>query len=144
MTAAASDSTLPGKSHGPLLAGTNAKGQPRVSDCRAMATGPTGKVWAAVTEDQRDGGPQLYLVSYTPGAKAVRNHGKVAIANPDYTPFTDAKGQPLPWHHTVRKEKDGTLTPWQPMGVCEARDGNVYVLTIAPLTLIKYRAEQVR
>jgi sugar lactone lactonase YvrE len=140
----AEGSTLPGKSHGPLLAGNNAKGQPRVSDCRAMATGPAGKVWAAVTEHQREGGPQLYLVSYAPGDKAVRNHGKVAIANPDYTPFTDAKGKPLPWHHTVRKEKDGTLTPWQPMGVCEARDGNVYVLTIAPLTLIKYRPEQVR
>jgi hypothetical protein len=44
----------------------------------------------------------------------------------------------------MRKEKDGTLTPTTPMGVCEAPDGNVYVLTIAPFTLFKYRPEQVK
>jgi len=135
----ATGSVLPGKSHGPLLAGKNAKGDPRVTDCRAMCVGPKGRVWAAVTEGQ-----QLYLVSHTPGQKEVRNHGKVGVANPDFTPFVDAKGKPLPWHHGMRKEKDGTLTPSSPMGVCEARDGNVYVLTIGPFTLIKYRPEQVK
>jgi sugar lactone lactonase YvrE len=142
MTAAGS--ALPGKSHGPLLAGTTAKGKPRATDCRAMATGPGGKVWAAVTEQGVPGGAQLYLVSYTPGEKAPRNHGKVGVANPGDLKFTDDKGKPLPWHHAMRKEKDGTLTPTTPMGVCEARDGNVYVLTIAPFTLIKYRPEQVK
>ena len=141
MTAAGS--TLPGKRHGPLLAGPGVKGKDRISDCRAMATGPKGKVWAAVTEHGIPE-PQLYLVSYTPGDKAPRNHGKVGVANPNYTPFTDAKGKPLPWHHTMRKEKDGTLTPWQPMGVCEGRDGHVYVLTIAPFTLLKYTPDQVK
>ncbi len=137
-------SVLPGTTHGPLLAGKNAKGNPRRTDCRAMCVGPTGKVWAAVTQHDIPVGSQLYLVSYTAGDKAVRNHGKVAIANPDYTPFVDDKGKPLPWHHGVRKEKDGTLTPLTPMGVCEARDGNVYVLTIGPFTLIKYAREQVK
>ncbi|MCI0681606.1 MAG: SMP-30/gluconolactonase/LRE family protein [Gemmataceae bacterium] len=139
----AAGSVLPGKSHGPLLAGKNAKGNPRITDCRAMCVGPTGKVWAAVTEH---GIPQtqLYLVSYTPGHQGVRNHGKVGVANPDFTPFVDAKGKPLPWHHGMRKEKDGTMTPTTPMGVCEARDGNVYVLTIGPFTLIKYRPDQVK
>lgn len=135
----ATGSVLPGKSHGPLLAGKTAKGTPRTTDCRAMCVGPTGRVWAAVTEGQ-----QLYLVSHTPGHKEVRNHGKVGVANPDFTPFVDAKGKPLPWHHGMRKEKDGTLTPTTPMGVCEARDGNVYVLSIGPFTLIKYRPEQVK
>ena len=139
----ATGSVLPGKSHGPLLAGKNAKGNPRITDCRAMFVGPSGKVWAAVTEH---GIPatQLYLLSYTPGQKEVRNHGKVGVANPNDLKFTDDKGKPLPWHHAMRKEKDGTLTPWVPMGVCEARDGNVYVLTISPFTLIKYRPEQVK
>ena len=132
-------SVLAGKSHGPLLAGKTAKGMPRTTDCRAMCVGPTGKVWAAVTEGQ-----QLYLTSYTPGQKEVRNHGKVGVANPDFTPFVDAKGKPLPWHHGMRKEKDGTMTPSTPMGVCEARDGNVYVLTIGPFTLIKYTPDQVK
>jgi len=135
---AAKSPKFPGKQLGPLL--PNAKR----TDCRAMCVGSSGTVWAAVTEHGLPGGAMLHLVSCAPG-KAPRDHGKVAIANPDYTPFTDAKGKPLPWHHTVRKEKDGTLTPWQPMGVCEARDGSgVYVLTIAPLTLIKIDAAKLK
>src|SRR5207302_641614 len=110
-----------------------------------MCVGPSGTLWAAVSEFGRPGGQVLHLVSYTPGRKAPRDHGKVAIANPDYTPFNDAKGKPLPWHHTVRKDKDGTLAPWQPMGVCEARDGSgVYVLTIAPFSLIKIEAAKLK
>jgi len=34
--------------------------------------------------------------------------------------------------------KDGTLTPWVPMGVCEAADGTVYVTTIAPFPLLRF------
>ena len=56
----------------------------------------------------------------------------------------DEAGKPRPWHHTLRKEADGTLTPWQPMGVCEAQDGGAYLLTIAPMTLIRFRPEQVK
>jgi hypothetical protein len=130
--------TIPGKRRGPLLAG--AKG----TDCRAMCVGPDGTVWAAVTEQGRPEGGLLHLVSYHPGAAAPRDHGPVAIANPDYTPFTDGQGKPLPWHHTVRKARDGTLAPWQPMGVCAARDGRVYVMTIAPFTLLQFGPEQLR
>jgi sugar lactone lactonase YvrE len=135
----AKEVSVPGKRLGKILA------KAKQTDCRAMCTGSSGKVWMAVTEHGQPGGAMLHLVSYTPGAKAPRDHDKVAIANPDYTPFTDAKGKPLPWHHTVRKEKDGTLTPWQPMGVCEARDGSgVYILTIAPFTLLKIDAVKLK
>jgi sugar lactone lactonase YvrE len=139
----AAGSTLPGKSHGPLLAGMNDKDKARLSDCRAMATGPGGKVWAAVTEH---GIPEqnVFLISYTPGDQAPRNHGRVGVANPADLKFTDEAGKDLPWHHGMLKTKDGTRAPVQPMGVCEARDGNVYVLTIAPFTLFKYRPEQVK
>jgi hypothetical protein len=44
----------------------------------------------------------------------------------------------------MRKAKDGTLAPWQPMGVCATKDGSVYVYTIAPLTLLRFTKEQVR
>jgi sugar lactone lactonase YvrE len=135
----ASGTTIPGKRLGALLP------RAKSTDCRAMCVGPKGQVWAAVSEGGRPEGQVLHLVSYAPGTKAPRDHGKVAIANKDYTPFLDAKGKPLPWHHTVRKEKDGTLAPWQPMGVCEARDGSgVYVLTIAPFTLIKIDAARLK
>ena len=36
------------------------------------------------------------------------------------------------------RHADGTLAPWQPMGVCAAADGTVYVTTIAPFTLLKF------
>ena len=44
----------------------------------------------------------------------------------------------------MRKVRDGTLAPWQPMGVCAARDGSVYVMTIAPFTLFRFRPDQLR
>jgi hypothetical protein len=134
----AKEAAIPGKRLGKMLP------QAKETDCRAMCVGPSGKVWMAVTES-RPGGAQLHLVSYTPAARAPRDHGKVAIANTDYTSFTDAAGKPLPWHHAIRKEKDGTWTPWVPMGVCEARDGSgVYILTIAPFTLIKIDAAKLK
>jgi hypothetical protein len=103
-----------------------------------MCVGPDGRVWAAVTEQKRQAGPLLHLVSYTPGAKAPVDHGPVGVKNPDYTTFVGPDGKPKPWHHTMRTEKDGTLTPWQPMGVCAAADGSVYVMTIAPFTLMRF------
>jgi streptogramin lyase len=129
---------LPGKSLGELLPGA------KKTDCRAMCVGPDGRVWAAVTDQGAADGPTLHLVGYKPGDKAPRDLGPVGIANPDYTKFTGDDGKPLPWRHTVRKAKDGTLTPWQPMGVCGAADGSVYVTTIAPFTLLKFSSEQVR
>jgi hypothetical protein len=135
----AAGGTIPGRRLGALLAGAQRK-----TDCRALCVGPDGTVWAAVTEHGLPEGPTLHLVSYRPGQSAPRDHGPVGIANPDYTKFTDAQGKPLPWHHTVRKAKDGTLHPWQPMGVCAARDGSVYVMTIAPFTLLRFTPDQLK
>lgn len=128
--------TLPGRSHGKLLAHAKA------TDCRAMCVAPDGRVWMAVSERGLPEGQVSHLVSYTPGAPAPVDHGVIACANPDFTSLTDASGKLKPWHHTLRKAKDGTLTPWQPLGICAARDGTVYVLTIAPFTL--YRFDQFR
>ncbi len=127
----ASGDTLPGRSLGSLLPDS------KRTDCRAMCVGPDGRVWATVTDRGVSQG-QLHLVSFKSGDKAPVDHGKVAVANPDYTTFTDENGKAKPWHHTMRKEKDGTLTPWQPMGVCAAKDGTVWVFTIAPFTLLKF------
>lgn len=119
-----------GKSHGKLI-------DVKSTDCRAMCVAPDGRVWMAITEQGRSGGPLCYLASYTPGAKGVINHGPIKVANPDFTTFTTEDGKPKPWHHTMRKEKDGTLTPWQPLGIAATKDA-VYVLTIAPFTLMKF------
>jgi sugar lactone lactonase YvrE len=129
---------VPGRRLGALLPDAKA------TDCRAMCVGADGRVWASVTEQKRAGGPLLHLVSYTPGDKAPRDRGPVGIANPDFTRFTTDDGKPKPWHHAIRKEKDGTLTPWVPMGVCAAADGSVYVMTIAPFTLLRFKSESVR
>jgi hypothetical protein len=128
---AADGETVPGRSLGPLLPPGSR------SDCRAMCVGPDGTVWAAVTDHAPKEGPLLHLVRRRPG-EAPKDLGPVGIANPDYTTFTDAAGKAKPWHHTVRKAKDGTLTPWQPMGVCATPDGRVYLTTIAPFTLLRY------
>lgn len=129
---AAAGETIPGKKLGALLSGA------KKTDCRALCVGPDGRVWAAVTQQDAPEGATLHLVGYQAGAKEPRDYGPVGIANPDYTTLTDDQGKPKPWHHTLRKSKDGTLTPWQPLGVCAAKDGSVYVLTIAPFTLLKF------
>lgn len=98
-------------------------------------------MWAVVTDHSRKGGQIAHLVSYAPGDKSVRDHGLVGIANPDYVKLTDETGKQKPWHHTLRKEPDGVLTPWQPLGICAASDGSVYVLTLAPFTLVRCKVK---
>jgi hypothetical protein len=131
----ASGGTLPGRNHGKLLP------QAKQTDCRALCVGADGTAYAAVTREDAPGGRTLYLVSCRPGSKAPRDHGPVAIANPDYITFVDEQGKPRPWHHTIRKEKDGTLTPWVPLGIAAAKDGTVYVVTLAPFTLLQIKPE---
>src|SRR5262249_22813759 len=127
----ASGDTIPGKRLGPILP------KAEQTDCRAMCVGADGWVWAAVTQHGVPQGPLLHLMGCAPG-KEPRDFGPVGIANPEFTTFTDAAGKPKPWHHTIRKEKDGTSTPWVPMGICATADGSaVYIYTIAPLTLLK-------
>jgi sugar lactone lactonase YvrE len=136
----ATGTTIPGKRHGALL--PNAK----ATDCRALAVAPnkTGKVWMALTEQGRPGGAMTHLVSYTSGDKAPRDHGAVGIANPDFVKLTDENGKPRPLFHTIRREKDGTLTPFVPLGIAAGADGSVYVETLAPLTIIRFTPEQLK
>jgi hypothetical protein len=128
----AAGDALPGQSLGKLLPSAKS------TDCRALAVSPHGIVWMAVTEQGRPEGPMFHLVSYTPGDAAPKDHGPVGIQNPDYVTLTGPDGKPKPWHHTLRKEKDGTLTPWVPLGIAAAADGTPYVVTLAPFTLLQF------
>jgi len=130
MTAAGD--ALPGRALGKLLPSAKS------TDCRAMAVNPNGVVWMAVSEQGRPEGQTLHLVSYTPGDAAPKDHGPVGIKNPDYVTLNGPDGKQKPWHHTLRKEKDGTWTPWQPLGIAAAADGTPYVVTLAPFTLLKF------
>ena len=124
--------TLPGRSLGPLLPGA------KETDCRAMCVGHTGEVWAAVTGNYPKANTLLHLVSYRPGDRAPRDHGPVAIANPDYTAFTDRQGKPLPHHHGIRTMPDGAVTTQHViLGVAQGRDGDVYALALCPYTLLR-------
>jgi len=128
----AAGDALPGTSVGKLLPAA------KTTDCRALAVAPDGTAWMAVTEQGRPEGPLMHLVSYSPGDAAPKDHGPVGIKNPGYVTLTGPDGKPKPWHHTLRKEKDGTLTPWQPLGIAAARDGTPYVVTLAPFTLLRF------
>jgi len=123
----ASEKAMRGESLGKLLPDA-AK-----TDCRAMCVGPTGTVWAVVLEK----GKHLHLVSYRKGDQAPRDHGELFVSNPEYTPFRDPTGKALPWHHGMKTLPDGKMTPLYHMGVCEARNGSVYVTVIYPFTVIK-------
>jgi sugar lactone lactonase YvrE len=140
--------TLTGKSHGKLLKDAAA------TDCRAMCVAADGRIWAGVNGDYVTSANDpkkpdatkretfMHLVSYKPGGSLVKDHGRVAIKNPDYTTFTDAAGKQLPWHHGVYKYTDGTTLPrYGCLGVCAARDGTVYLLSLAPFTLHEIKPE---
>jgi sugar lactone lactonase YvrE len=128
----------PGRSLGTLVTGAKS------TDCRAMCVGPRGQVWVAVTE-AKDGIYLLHLVSYRSGEKSPRDHGPVAIRNPDYTPFTDQNGKLLPSHGGLIKRPDGiTTTRHVILGVCEARDGSVYVLALQPYTVLQVGPDQLK
>jgi hypothetical protein len=127
----AAGDTLPGRTLGTLIAG--AKG----TDCRALCVGPTGDVWAAVTEAKYNI-QLLHLVGYRPGDKAPHDHGPVAIRNPDYTPFVDKDAKPLPHHAGMHKMPDGTVTTkYVILGVAQGRDGAVYALALSPYTVLQ-------
>ena len=69
------------------------------TDCRAMCVAADGTVWAGVAARTADGDAGLRLVSYSPKTKAIVDHGRAVIRNPDYTTFKDTEGKPLKWHH---------------------------------------------
>jgi hypothetical protein len=122
---------LPGRSVGTLIPGGNK------TDCRAMCVGKSGTVWVAIT-DSAEKIRLLHLVSYRPGEKAPTDHGPVSVANPDYTPMTDAAGKTLPFHGGIAQLADGTHTTKHViLGVCEGHDGNVYALALIPFTLLQ-------
>lgn len=125
--------TLPGRGIGPLVADATA------TDCRAVCVAPDGTVWMGVAATFGDAGQFLHVVSHTPGRDGgCRDHGPLAIANPDYTTFVDDAGKPLPWHHGVVTTADGTLIPrYVIMGICATRAGDVFVTTLYPFTLLR-------
>ena len=128
---------LEGKSHGAIIAGA------KETDCRAMCVGPDGTVWMGVEATTEAKQKLLRLASYKPGNKACIDHGPIAIRNPNYTEFQEKDGKDLPWHHGVYKYDDGTLLPrYVVMGICAARDGTVYVTTLAPFTLHAIRLDE--
>jgi sugar lactone lactonase YvrE len=125
--------TLPGTSLGELIPGAKS------TDCRALCVGPKGEVWAAVTEAVKEG-HRLHLVRYQPGDKACKDLGPVSVRNPGFTDFYDEKDKPLPFHGGFGKAADGTFTTkYVIMGVCQAKDGAVYVLALHPYTVLQVR-----
>lgn len=128
--------TLAGRSLGTLVPGAKSV------DCRAMCVGPKGTMWAAITEPHSKVGHLLHLVSYTPGDKAPRDHGPVSVGNPNFTDFTDKSGKPLPFHGGFGKVGDVTTTKYVILGVCEARNGDVYILALHPYSVLRVSASE--
>jgi hypothetical protein len=134
----AEGSTLPGRDLGPLVPGATR------TDCRAMCVGPRGVVRVAVTDAEK-GIHWLHLVSYQPGDKAPRDHGRVSVRNPDFTEFTDKNGKPLPFHGGFFKTPEGvTTTKYVILGVCETKDGRVYIMAMHPYTVLQIEPDALK
>jgi sugar lactone lactonase YvrE len=125
--------TLPGRRLAQLV--PNAK----ATDCRAMCVAPNGTIWAGVATTLENREQLLHVVSYNPGDAQAKDHGPMAVKNPEFTTFKDAAGKDLPWHHGFFT-KDGKLLPrYVVMGICAAKDGTVYVTTIYPYTVHEFK-----
>jgi sugar lactone lactonase YvrE len=123
--------TLRGRSLGPLVPGA------KDIDCRAMCVGPKGDFWAAVTVGSPLGIRLAHLVSYRLGDSKLLDLGPISIRNPDYTEFTDNAGKPLPGHGGIFKTPKGvTTTRHVLLGICQTREGSVYVLALQPYTVL--------
>ncbi|HET6883574.1 MAG TPA: hypothetical protein VFI31_25705, partial [Pirellulales bacterium] len=129
---------LAGRSLGELIPGA------KEVDCRAMCVGPSGSAWCAITE-KSEGIQLLHLVRYRPPDAHPVDLGTVAVRNPDFTEFKDKDGKTLPFHAGFVKLKDGTTTTqYVIMGVCEAKNGNVYILALHPYSVLEVPAEEIR
>jgi hypothetical protein len=128
--------TLAGKSLGTLVPGAKS------TDCRAMCVGPTGTMWAAITESHSKVGQLCHLVSYRAGDRAPRDHGPVSVSNPNFTEFVDKQGKALPFHGGFGKFGDVTTTKYVILGICEARSGDVYILALHPYSVLKVSAKE--
>ncbi|HEV7405697.1 MAG TPA: hypothetical protein VGO11_22325 [Chthoniobacteraceae bacterium] len=125
---------LEGKSLGKLHATAES------TDCRALSVAPNGVVWTAITAKYDAQRHFAHLISYKAGDVAPVDQGPLAVKNPDYTPFTDKKGEPLPQHHGFRVFGDGNFIPTAVLlGVCATRDAQ-YVLALVPYTLLEAHA----
>src|SRR5947209_4355575 len=133
-----------GRAYHPVLGGGIARYDPRADKLEQLKQTIDGKPPAADSHlADKDGHPINWDVS--PGDKAPRDHGPVAIANPDYTEFKDKDGKPLPGHAGIIKLPDGTTTTrWVILGVCEARDGAVYTLALQPYTVLRVTPDQLK
>jgi sugar lactone lactonase YvrE len=130
--------TLRGRRLGDLIPGATG------TDCRAMCVGPSGAAWCAITEKVPEG-HLLHLVRYRPGDKAPMDLGAVEVRNPNFTEFTDKEGKPLPYHAGFLTRKDGRMTNrYVILGVCEARDGNVYIMAMHPYAALQISPDQLR
>jgi hypothetical protein len=112
-----------------------------------MCVGPKGVVWAALTREYANPkvpGNVHHVVSYTPGDKAPRDHGVVAVRNPDFTPFKDAAGKDLAMHYGFHTIAGHFTSKYVILGVTQDHDGNVYSLALVPYTLLKTPAQQVK
>lgn len=130
----AAGDTLPGKSLGALCPVAE------VTDCRALCVAPGGTVWAALQATYPSKKRFSHLVSYKPNDPAPIDYGPLAVRNTDFTTFADKKGKVFDWHGGFQRFGDGNLIPTvTPLGICAARDGAAYVMSISPLTMLEAR-----
>lgn len=124
--------TLAGRSLGELVPGA------KDTDCRAMCVGPKGEVWVAVTVKDPQIGQRQHIISYRAGDKAPRDHGVIAVSNPDFTEFADKDGKALPFHGGFFKTKEGKMTTrYVVLGICQTKSGDVYTLALHPYTVLQ-------
>jgi hypothetical protein len=108
----------------------------------SLIVGHDGKVYALgrVANDTGFGKGNLHhLLSYDPAAKKARDHGVLAVKNPDWFDFAPGKdGKPKPWTHGFHTLPDGTRTPLHAhMALTQAKDGTLYATVLYPFTLLR-------
>src|SRR5207248_9898061 len=115
----------------------------------SLIVGHDNKVYALMRVDNTTKfgtGYLHHLVSFDPESKKMRDHGVLAIRNPDFFDFGPGKdGKPKPWTNGFHTLPDKTLTPLHVhMALHMAKDGTLYGTTLAPFTLMRIEVKDYR
>lgn len=105
-----------------------------------LSIAPDGRIYAMISIQNDTGygaGTLHHLVRYDPKRKKHEDLGVPAVTNPDFFPWKDADGKPLPWSHGYQTLPDGTLTPLYNQGLIVTANNTVYATFLYPFTLLR-------
>jgi len=105
-----------------------------------LAIAPDGRVYVLISIKNETGfgaASLHHLVRYDPKSQRHDDLGVPVVKNPDFFPWKDETGKPLPWSHGYQTLPDGTLTPLYNQALIVTANNTIYATFLYPFTLLR-------